>query len=279
MEQKNASEQANTARKQAVRDLDLGAEAYWFQGYSQPFPVHFHPWYVLGLVEVGGRRLRCKGKDQILRSGDILIFNPGDSHSCDHSGGPLTYRSIELPLEAMMAALPDRPLPVFSQTVVQDGETALRLRRLHQRIFDRAGPLEKEEALTLLLDRLLTAESGPEPPKKRERAEVERVCAYIQGHYAQRVRMEQLCREAGLSASALLRAFTRQKGITPYRYLETVRVSEAKSLLERGASLAEAAQACGFADQSHFTNHFRSLMGLPPGAYREMLSEEKEGLL
>lgn len=33
----------------------------------------------------------------------------------------------------------------------------------------------------------------------------------------------------------LLRAFTRERGITPYQYLLTVRINKAKELLERGA--------------------------------------------
>ena len=32
----------------------------------------------------------------------------------------------------------------------------------------------------------------------------------------------------------LLRAFIKEKGVTPYRYLETVRINEAKRLLSEG---------------------------------------------
>ena len=38
------------------------------------------------------------------------------------------------------------------------------------------------------------------------------------------VSLEQICRHTGLGKSTLLRAFTREKGITPYRYLETLRI-------------------------------------------------------
>ena len=84
------------------------------------------------------------------------------------------------------------------------------------------------------------------------------------------ISLEQLCRYSGLSKSTLLRAFTRSKGITPYRYLETIRISEAKKLLEQGVSPVETALRTGFSDQSHFTNFFSMLIGLTPGAYREI---------
>jgi transcriptional regulator GlxA family with amidase domain len=50
----------------------------------------------------------------------------------------------------------------------------------------------------------------------------------------------------------------------------TIRINEAKKLLESGVSSAETAVRTGFSDQSHFTNFFNMFIGLPPGAYREI---------
>ena len=86
-------------------------------------------------------------------------------------------------------------------------------------------------------------------------------------HYAQRIRLDQLCRCAGLSKSTLLRAFVRAKGVTPYCYLENIRVGKAKRLLEQGVPPVEAALETGFSDQSHFTNCFSRFIGLAPGIY------------
>ena len=46
-----------------VYDDALHIEAYRFEGIVQPFPNHFHEYYVIGLVEGGERRpsrRRCK---------------------------------------------------------------------------------------------------------------------------------------------------------------------------------------------------------------------------
>ncbi len=61
--------------------------------------------------------------------------------------------------------------------------------------------------------------------------EIEKACDFIRRHYPEPIRLEQICHYAGLSKSTLLRAFIRLKGITPYRYLETIRINEAKALL------------------------------------------------
>ena len=44
-------------------------------------------------------------------------------------------------------------------------------------------------------------------------------------------------------------------------------MARAQRLLATGASLAEAAAGTGFADQSHFTRHFKAHLGLTPGRY------------
>ena len=62
-----------------------------------------------------------------------------------------------------------------------------------------------------------------------ERGEIDAACAFMQRHFAERITLDRLCRCAHLSKSTLLRAFTREKGVTPYRYLEAVRIGEAKS--------------------------------------------------
>lgn len=76
----------------------------------------------------------------------------------------------------------------------------------------------------------------------------------MEAHYAQRIRLDQLCRCAGCSKSALLRAFTLEQGVSP----------------------AEAALLTGFSDQSHFTNYFKRFIGLAPGVYREMFEAHTE---
>lgn len=88
--------------------------------------------------------------------------------------------------------------------------------------------------------------------------------------------LDQICHLEGLSKSTLLRAFTKSKGVTPYSYLQNIRIGEAKKLLEQGLPPVEAALQTGFSDQSHFTNYFNRYIGLAPGVYREIfLMKEK----
>lgn len=74
----------------------------------------------------------------------------------------------------------------------------------------------------------------------------------------------------------MLRAFAKSKGVTPYNYLENIRIGKAKKLLEQGVPPIEAAMQTGFSDQSHFTNYFNRFIGLAPDLYRDIFLEKGE---
>ena len=53
----------------------------------------------------------------------------------------------------------------------------------------------------------------------------------MEENFSEHISLEEISRYAGLSKSTLLRAFAKEKGITPYRYLETIRIHQAKQML------------------------------------------------
>lgn len=263
-----------------VYDEELRMEAYRFEGIVQPFPSHFHEHYVIGVVESGERVLSCRGKEYTIREGSILLFHPGDSHACVQSdGGTLDYRGINIAKETMLDLAEEitgkRELPGFSENVIEDEEAACHLRSLHEMVMTGTGDFGKEEALLFFLSYLIQNYGQPfESCIPECRQEIEKACAYMEQHFAGQVYLDQICRYAGLSKSTLLRAFTKEKGVTPYRYLETIRINEAKKLLAEGVRPVETAVRTGFSDQSHFSNYFNRFIGLAPGAYREIFSEK-----
>jgi AraC family transcriptional regulator len=76
----------------------------------------------------------------------------------------------------------------------------------------------------------------------------------------------------GLSPNYFARAFKQSVGTPPHRWLLLQRVLRAKTLLrDAKLPLADIAAACGFADQSHFTRVFTSIVGASPGAWRKQV--------
>lgn len=264
-----------------VYDEELRIEAYRFEGIMQPFPNHFHEYYVIGYMENGERRLSCRNQEYTITKGDIILFNPGDNHACvQNDGGTLDYRGFNISREVMLDLAKEvtgkRELPGFSQNVIHDEEAVCCLHSLHELVMKGSCGLGKEEHLLLLISLLIQRYGQPFEnciPECRE--EIETACDFMEQHFTERIYLNQICRCCGLSKSTLLRAFTRSKGITPYSYLENIRIGKAKKLLERGVPPIEAAMQTGFSDQSHFTNYFSRFIGLAPGVYRDIFSERE----
>ena len=83
------------------------------------------------------------------------------------------------------------------------------------------------------------------------------------------ISLAELARACKLSPSHFARAFRQTTGQPPHRWLMEQRIEKAKRLLvDTTLSLAQIAQTCGFADQSHFTRVFAQLVQSSPGQWR-----------
>ena len=103
---------------------------------------------------------------------------------------------------------------------------------------------------------------------------VELACAYMQGHYAERLTVDDLAAVASVSPSYLIRLFKRRLGTTPHDYLLRYRISRAKELLaETTLTSAAIAERVGFASESNFSYRFKQMVGQGPRAYRQSTPE------
>lgn len=267
--------------RKVIFDRDLQLEVCFFHGISQPFPPHFHEYYVIGFVESGRRSLSVCGKKFTAKTGDILLFNPGDNHfCCGLDGNTLTYGAFNIKpdiIQKLSAGLTGSCAPVrFPENLIRDGDLFLSLKKLHETVMcteTEAAEFEKEELFLLTFSELIgeyseQCENGLLQCRVPEcREEIEKACLYMNENLSDRITLDKLCKITALSRASLVRAFAKEKGITPYRYLENIRLNAAKRLLEQGESPVEAALKTGFSDQSHFTNFFKAYIGLTPKQY------------
>lgn len=93
---------------------------------------------------------------------------------------------------------------------------------------------------------------------------------FIDGHYAERLTLDRLAEVAYLSKYYYTRAFHRFVGMTPYEYLNTVRLSAAKNLLlSTLLSVEEIGWRTGFGGGRNLIRQFRAANGISPGAFRK----------
>lgn len=263
-------------------DETLGIEAYRFIGVMQKFPNHFHEYYVLGFIEDGNRYLSCKNKEYTIGKGDLILINPMENHTCAQiDGRALDYRCLNVTPEVMRKIVYEITgsnfLPEFTTTVACQSEHVLLLKELHQMLMEEQKNYQKEEAFCFLIEQLLDSYTEKQPLIPFEvSSQIQLACDYMDKNFADPISLTDLSRISNLNKYTLLRNFTRQRGVTPYQYLEAIRVGYAKKLLEQGVSVIETAWQSGFTDQSHFTKFFKNIIGLTPKQYQNIFVSSDE---
>jgi AraC-like DNA-binding protein len=80
----------------------------------------------------------------------------------------------------------------------------------------------------------------------------------------------------GISRRRFERLFRQQTGLTPNKFKMLRRIKHARYLIKSAPDLplTEVAIQCGYFDQAHFNRHFRQLVGLTPGSYKQQQQDK-----
>lgn len=93
---------------------------------------------------------------------------------------------------------------------------------------------------------------------------------YIYSHIKERITIEDLADECGVSASYLSRLFKKETGVSVSVYIREKKIEIAKNLLRfSDYSFIEIANRLSFSSQSHFIQQFRESVGMTPKKYRD----------
>lgn len=93
----------------------------------------------------------------------------------------------------------------------------------------------------------------------------------IRSHYAGLYGVEELSERLGVSKSHLVRTFTAAVGVSPGRYLTTVRIEAAmRLLLHREYTLDVIASLCGFSGANYLCRVFKKETGQSPAQWRAL---------
>lgn len=83
--------------------------------------------------------------------------------------------------------------------------------------------------------------------------------------------IELLADKLGMSKSALSRNVRKSTGLTPIKYVNTIKICYSVELLsDKELSIKEIAYTVGFSDPKYFTRCFKKIIGLTPKEYRDI---------
>lgn len=94
-------------------------------------------------------------------------------------------------------------------------------------------------------------------------------------NYANPNPVQTMAAQSGLTERSFLRRFKKATGQAPLEYIQTLRIEEAKQMLETTDMSSDAiAEEVGYTEPSAFRHLFRKLVGITPSSYRARMQRE-----
>lgn len=245
-------------------------------GRKACYARHSHEIFSVGVVSGGRSRYLHGNQREQVGAGAVVLMNPADVHACNPiENEPWSYRMLYVDphwltgLQHELGFSRNRDFRAFSTAMTMETSLYAGFNRFYETLTDpQAEHLQKECAAVGFFTRLQQT-LDPAPVIRHEaNARLERAADFIRGNCVRPLTLDQICREADLSASYLIRAFKQRYHMTPHAFLLNRRIEFARSRLRQGSPIAAVALDAGFADQAHFQRVFKQFLAATPGQYR-----------
>lgn len=267
------SDQRNTSRYWSDRGLP-GLSLLHADFTTHEYAPHSHDSLVIAVTEEGGAVIRSGTHTLEARPTVLFVSNPAVPQAARMGRSRRwLYRSLYLAEPALSEVrrhVGVAQVPHFGGSAFDDPELCNAFLFLHRALTDARDEFRELELLVATCGRLFArhgAGQGHIDAIPTERHGLRQVLELMHQEYRESVKLADLANKAGLTVFQLIGLFRRATGLTPHAYLVQLRLSAARRQLRQGASLAEAATASGFYDQSALTKHFKRCYGITPGQF------------
>lgn len=248
---------------------------YVEDGRKVCYEKHAHQIFSIGAI-TGGCSTYINGDSRhSVSEGAVVVINPEQVHACNPIDDlPWSYCMFYVDaawltgLQHELGFSQGLGFRKFATTLTTDPVLYRGLNHLYKTLVDRdAGQLLKHSTAILFFSEV-QSRLNPAPELFHiENNMLERAAEFISENCTRDLSLSDICAEAGLSPSYLIRAFKKQYGMTPHAYLVNRRIQYAQAQLKCGRSIADVALEAGFADQAHFQRVFKRLLAATPGQY------------
>ena len=228
--------------------------------------------YQLIIIANGGTVFKNEGEEITLSNGEMLLIPPHVRNEYRYSD-PIDAMWIHFSGTAVADILDSYGILPFTKYTVSN--TA--------HFFSYAEKIIKEFQLqktgfmnncnAYLLNILTLAKRRIEGQKKEDSASLLSSLTLtledMQTDFSSQKYIPDYAKACNLSVSRFAHLFTEAFGISPYRYLLNVRISQAKYLLtQTNLSVTEIAKSVGYEDPFYFSRIFKKTLGVSPKVYR-----------
>ncbi|MDG4767315.1 helix-turn-helix domain-containing protein [Solwaraspora sp. WMMD406] len=259
------------------------AEVFHARFTAHQYPMHTHTAWTLLIVDDGAVRYDLDRHERDALTDLVTLLPPGVPHNgaAATSGGfrkrVLYLDDSQLPADLVGASVDTPGVP--------DAELRRLVDRTHLALAHRGDEFAAESYLKLALERLRrhlghavpsplpagqdagSRQAGSRQAGPRRVGPAYRLRELLDARITAGLTLDEAAALLHFDPAYLVRAFNREYGMPPHRYLTACRVDRARRRLLDGVPVGVAATEAGFFDQSHLTRHFTRIVGLPPGRF------------
>ena len=285
---------APSAKSKAARRLQSDGLAFdYFPAFTQKtHEFHTHEFVEILFVFAGTFRHVTADRTYDESAGGLTVLNYNQFHTLKTPNGPVELMNVYWNLKKYLP--PDLPEPlasrlhelipshpmlghrlnrVFHLQMSDPEKTGQLLRMLYgEQQNNSAGSAAAIDALfrLFLIELCRAAPATTESATENFNPRMETVRGYLDLHFAEPVRLEQLCKISGLKEANLCRQFKKYTGLSTGDYLKQRRLATAMQKLRgTGDKILTICHDCGFSDIANFNRTFRKALGLTPSEYRK----------
>ena len=248
---------------------------YGKEGYTTSVAdYHSHGFYEVNLILSGNVRILMSDKSVETNLSHLVLMGPGVPHFIACNPDAL-YRRLYL---------------CFSAEFLEDcGEEWERFRRMFEgggsvvavseaqceicrQVIEAVGREEQPYRKRLLVLYLLSHIFGAKKERVMEASPVPAcvigALSMIHQQYATHLVADEMAAKLHVGRTTLMTAFKKHTGSTLNEYITGIRLKQAGRALDRGKTVQEVADSCGFSDAGAMIRVFRKQLGMTPGQYR-----------
>lgn len=260
-------------------DLPIAIEPRAPQGV---FPEHHHDFHEIVLVEQGAGIHIFNGQPQSLCGGCVCFVRDHDRHLYEQTEnlfltnvlwrGPQAFRYLT-GLQDLLPQERDGRYPShwrISNRVMTQARALVA--QLQVAAHSDATAQRVQQELTFMQLLVLLRQGCREQESDAQEARLLRLLDWLNEHYSEDIDWDALADRFSLSLRTLHRQLKQQTGSTPQRYLNRLRLLQARHLLRHSdMRITDIAFQCGFGDSNHFSTLFRREFGCAPRTERQQM--------
>lgn len=233
--------------------------------------MHYHKHYEILYVFNNSRTLTIGEKNYTLNKNTVALIPPFIPHMTVSDGilpqKRLLINFSESYVHEIRKVLPSDLLSCFgTPCTVMSIENCFDKFCFHTNQL--CGDLSETEQL-LEFCQLLTLLNSNSPPCNKNVGE--EIIRYVEGNFNEKITLDTLAAKFYLSKYTVSRYFSRYTGTSLPKYLNSIRIINAKRYLKEGINVTDVAFKCGFESTSNFDRVFLSVTGITPSKFKKSI--------